>query len=245
MIVSVINRSKTLQDAQLQATVRAVNRQIKEDFEPYWGFGGTLRLEGPIGKGLRFNSTADVRGDAVMYIVDGVNKQDADGWHTKNARDVPYGITFLGMCAREEENWSVTFSHEVLELLGDPMGNLLVEGNDPHDHRRRVYHMFEMCDAVQAETYQVDGVEVSNFVLPSYFTLGAQAGRRNDFLGTITPQGSLASFSTNPGSYINYLDPRKGRWEVFMQPDDPIAKKRHRVKSAAKLGRRYERANRK
>jgi hypothetical protein len=243
MIISVINRSKTLKDTEVQETIRAVNRQIKEDFEPYWGFGGTLRLEGPTGKRLRFNSSADMRGDAVMYIVDGVNKLEADGWHDKNARDIPYGMVFLGMCARVDEKWSLTFSHEVLELLGDPMQNMMVEGNDPKDRRRRVYHQFEMCDAVQTEVYTIDGIEVSNFVLPSYFSLGEQEGRRNDFLGTVTPNGTLKSFGTNPGGYVNMMDPKKGKWGIYMHPDDEVAKKRHKAKAAAKLGRGFKRAH--
>ena len=39
-----------------------------------------------------------------------------------------------------------------------------------------------MCDAVQAESYTIDEVEVSNFVLPLYFTGGEELGG-NDFLG--------------------------------------------------------------
>ena len=39
-----------------------------------------------------------------------------------------------------------------------------------------------MCDAVQAETYEIDEVDVSNFVLPLYFTGGDELGGRNDFL---------------------------------------------------------------
>src|SRR5436190_15611976 len=38
---------------------------------------------------------------------------------------------------------------------------------EPFLTRERQY---EMCDAVQDESYEVDGVEVSNFLLPLYFT---------------------------------------------------------------------------
>jgi hypothetical protein len=51
MIISVSNMSdRALDDADLQAGIRAVNRQITYDFAPYWGFGAQLRLEGKTGR---------------------------------------------------------------------------------------------------------------------------------------------------------------------------------------------------
>jgi len=42
MIISIINRSHRLKDEQVQNAIRAINRQVAEDFEPYWSFGATL-----------------------------------------------------------------------------------------------------------------------------------------------------------------------------------------------------------
>ena len=40
MLISVVNvTSGTIADADIQTVLRAVNRQIAEDFLPYWGFG--------------------------------------------------------------------------------------------------------------------------------------------------------------------------------------------------------------
>jgi hypothetical protein len=47
MIISVVNHtSGKVSDEDLQLVIRAINRQITEDFEPYWNLGATLRLEG-------------------------------------------------------------------------------------------------------------------------------------------------------------------------------------------------------
>lgn len=240
MIISLINRSKTLLDSKVQEVIRAVNRQLKEDFEPYWQFGATLRLEGPTGKRVSLNSLSDMRGDAVIYLLDGSNAKEATGWHLSNCRDIPYGFVFLGLCEQIHEDWSVTLSHETLELVGDPMSNLWVQGNHPSDRRKRVFHLFEMCDAVQAETYTIDSVNVSNFVLPSYFSIGEQKGRRNDFLGTVHKGKTLQSFGMNPGGYLNIMDPKTGKWE---QPDfgDLVAQQRKKAKAKIKAGRSYRR----
>lgn len=185
MIISLINHSESVADEQAQQVVRVNNRQLKDDFEPYWSFGATLRLEGPIGKQPSTTLSA-MRGDAVLY---------------------------------------------------------LVEGNHPMDRRRRVFHLFEMCDAVQAESYSIEGVEVSNFVLPSYFSLGEQVGRRNDFLGREQAGKTLESFGMNPGGYLNIFDPRTGRWEQPAGPRDAVAALRKKLKNRLKAGRGYRRSH--
>ena len=70
MIISIINRSLTIPDPALQRVIRAINRQIREDFEPYWSFGATLRLEGKVGKRPNKESLLDLRGDAIIYLWD-------------------------------------------------------------------------------------------------------------------------------------------------------------------------------
>ncbi|HYC48234.1 MAG TPA: hypothetical protein VED01_22400, partial [Burkholderiales bacterium] len=137
----------------------------------------------------------------------------AAGYHDANHRGIPYGVVYVDLASALDEPWTVTFSHEALELLGDPQANLLVQGPRPRSvegPRRRdtVYHWFEMCDAVQEERYTIDGVEVANFVLPLYFTRDEQEGGRNDFLGTRHNGKTLTSFGINPGGYVGFFDPR-------------------------------------
>ena len=182
-----------------------------------------------------------MRGDAILYLVDEADESKAYGWHDRNYHDIPFGFVFLDLCEANDENWTVTLSHEALELVGDPLANLLVQGPAPLDRRRQVFHMFEMCDAVQSEIYLIDGVEVSNFVLPSYFSPGEQEGRRNDFLGTVVNGKTLPSFGINPGGYVNYFDPTTGKWESPTLANDPVAAKRQRLKRAAHAGRGYRR----
>jgi hypothetical protein len=112
-----------------------------------------------------------------LYLWDEVDVDDALGYHELNFRGVPYGFVFRKLSERLKENWTVTFSHEALEMIGDPEVNLLVAGPHPENAKKEVFHWYEMCDAVQAETYIIDGIEVSNFVLPLYFTNNDEKGR--------------------------------------------------------------------
>ncbi len=89
-----------------------------------------------------------------------------------------------------------------LELIADAEVNRLIMGPhpDPKEKGRPVFHWYEMCDAVQAESYEIHGVPVSNFVLPLYFTVDSEPGSRNHFLSAKRLDGKrLPSFGREPG----------------------------------------------
>lgn len=237
MIISVINLSDgAVPDGELQRALRAVNRQIAEDFGPYWGFGAQLRLEGKSGRKRATVEPADMRGDAILYLRNVARVSDAEGYHDRHFSGIPFGFVFLEVSKALKEEWTVTLSHEALELIGDPEANLLVQGPHPSE-RRKVFHWFEMCDAVQDESYVIDGVRVSNFLLPLYFTSSDERGGRNDFLGTLTKGRTLRSFSVNPGGYIGFFDPKAGDDVTWSLDDDNRGAQRLAVKEKLRTGR--------
>lgn len=241
MIISIINHTDgQITDEELQKVVRAINRQIKEDFEPYWSLSAILRLEGRSTDEPETVQVADMRGDAIIYLWNEADVDDALGYHFQNNRGVPFGFVFTSIAHEIGEPWSVTLSHEALELLGDPETNLLAMGPHPSE-ARDVFHWYEMCDAVQAESYEIDRVSVSNFILPLYFTGTRETdevGARNDFLGRSYGGKTLTSFGINPGGYVGFFDPELGDHDTYSIEGDAIAKLRLEVKSQAKQARR-------
>ena len=238
MLISVVNRSRTLSDAKLLHAIRAVNLQFKEDFEPRWHFGARLELRAS-GHVAGAAEPAGAAHDGVLYVQDSATVSGAEGYHDRHKDDVPFGIVFLDVCAAAGDDWTVALSHEAIELVGDPMNNLLVQGPHPLDHSHLVFHMFELCDAVQSQTYEREGVQVSNFVLPGYFTRGGRRGAHNDFLGERRRGEALPPFGVAPGGYICFYDSRAhgDKWVPFTPSDDVIARKRLDVKRASLLSR--------
>lgn len=235
-------------DEEVGKAVRAINRQIAEDFVPHWHWASRVRLEGrsanQSGQGIK-QAPQDLRGDAIIYLWDKVaDVPNALGYHDQNNRGLPYGFVFTEISDRLDEPWSVTLSHEVLELIGDANANVLAAGPHPEQPNKMVFHWYEMCDAVQAETYEIDGVKVSNFVLPLYFTIGEQIGARNDFLNRVHGGKSLTSFGINPGGYVGFFNPETGQQETFSQKNDSRASKRMDVKGQAFSDPRTNRARR-
>jgi hypothetical protein len=244
MVISIINQTNgAIHDAEVQEVIRAVNRQIREDFVPYWGTPATLRLEGRTTGKHGDGATADLRGDAVIYLWNESDKDDAIGYHLQNYIGIPYGFVFSSLTGFPDEPWSVRLSHEALELIGDPETNRLVAGPHPSE-ARHVFHWFEICDAVQSERYQIDGISVSNFLLPVYFTgtrRTDEAGLRSDFLGSRFDGYSLTSFGVNPGGCIGFFDPILQRHEMFCIKDDSIARRRMQLDNVLDLTRRSAR----
>jgi hypothetical protein len=242
MLISVVNHTDgKLSDEAVQAGIRAVNRQIAEDFNPNWSMGADLRLEGAIGKDPDDAKLPELKGDAIIYLWNGVDVDDALGYHEANAAGTPFGFVFTELVKELDEPWTVTFSHEALELIGDPEANLLVAGPHPEDPKKEVFHWYEMCDAVQNESYKIDGVAVSNFVLPLYFTQFAEVGGRNDFLGRLTNGKALQSFGINPGGYIGFYNPKTREHDTFSLKGDRRARERQEIKGRAQLTRRSAR----
>jgi hypothetical protein len=80
MIISVINHTNgRISDEEVQTALRAINRQIREDFEPYWSLGAKLRLEGKSTEKPDKLSLPDMRGDAVLYLWDEVIRPSRAG----------------------------------------------------------------------------------------------------------------------------------------------------------------------
>jgi hypothetical protein len=257
MRISVINHTNgNIKDNEIIKVIRAINRQIQEDFEPYWGMGATLRLEGRSEEKPNIVNLMDMRGDAIIYLWDRPKQgskslqeeaEEAIGYHNQNFRGVPYSFVFIDVAERLGQDWSIALSHEALEMIADPELNLLVQGPNPKEPEKSVFHYYEVCDAVSAESYEIDGIKVSNFVLPLYFTSSDEYDGRNDFLGNAHNGKTLKSFGVNPGGYISYIDPHALKPSVFFNEDDSGAQDRKdlkvQLKGASRLNRYQSRTS--
>ena len=214
--IAIINFSD-VPDPGVQDAIRAINRQVIEDFIPVWGSGYVSRLFAPAYDPADPDTLSEdpVSADGVIYLVDQAHLPGALGYHDMNASEVPVGFVFTDL-----GEWTVTLSHEVLEMIVDPTVNIFVPGPDPRhldDPNRWLWHTYEVCDAVEATSYQIDGIELSNFVTPAYFRAGDAAGTRNDFLGV-----GVTSFGLLPNSHLGTVDPTAGYvWVTILGAEIP------------------------
>lgn len=160
--ISVINASTVLHDEEVQPVIAALQKQVTNDFLPPWGVNAELRFV-PTGK-------QPDPGTWWLTLLDDSDQAGALGYHDLTSEGQPIGKVFAGTDLKFGSSWSVTASHELLEMLGDPNINLtvLVQGDD---QTAGTLYAYEVCDACEDDKlgYEIDKVLVSDFVYPSWF----------------------------------------------------------------------------
>jgi len=193
--IAVINESSEVSDAQVAQMVPALQVQVSRDFAPAWGIDADLRVIA--------NRPASAPGEWWLAIIDDADQAGALGYHDLTSEGLPLGKVFARTTRLEGGNWTVTASHELLEMLGDPDINLTVLVQDQNQNAGRLY-AYEVCDACEddAFAYQVNGIQVTDFVFPSWFETFRPAGSAQfDFGRQITKPLELLK-----GGYIGYFD---------------------------------------
>src|SRR3954452_15356843 len=170
----------------------ALHRQATRDFLPIWSVRATVdafpRLEDvPVGY-WPMMIVPDVKGAAGIHL-------DKDGQ--------PYALIEMS------DSWSLTASHEMLEMLADPFGNRVVAGRSPKRGQGRVEFLVEVCDPSEGAEfgYTVNDVLVSDFYTPRYFDPAVDTQARYSFTGAITKPRQILR-----GGYVSWHDPVSNHW---------------------------------
>ncbi len=197
-IIAITNASTCLTDAQVEAVLPALQKQVTSDFRAYWDIDCTLTF-------LASNPTL-AQGWWQIVALDDPDQAGVLGYHELSGQNTPLGKVFAKLDIESGSSWTVTLSHELLEMLADPWINWCAAGSDD-----RIYAL-EVADAVEADGmgYEIDGVLVSDFVTPAWF--GPAAADRVDFKQHISKDLELA-----PGGYISVLDPTRGWTQITAQ----------------------------
>jgi hypothetical protein len=196
--ISVVNASTVLSDDAVQLAVPALQTQVHDHFAPAWGTDADLTFV-PTGG----NPAA---GSWWLVILDNSDQAGALGYHDLTQDGLPLGKVFAGTDIQIGAKWTVTASHELLEMLGDPDINLTVFVQ-PSATKGTLY-AYEVCDACEADElgYDINGVIVSDFVYPAWFESFRTANSTQfDYQNQITEP-----FQILRGGYIGAFDVRSG-----------------------------------
>src|SRR5262249_41130333 len=164
---------------------------------------------------------------------DDLGQDGASGLHLTDHQQ-PYALVEAG------PTWSLTASHECLEMLVDPSGNRLVSssaitvaGGKVEDVTTKKFeYLVEVADPSEdpANAYMIDEVLVSDFYTPHFFDPVVSPGVRYSFTGRLKRPREIL-----PKGYISWLNPVLGtmqqlRWfdkpEIVDLPGQPAASAR-------------------
>jgi hypothetical protein len=172
----------------------ALQRQATRDFAPIWNVCATVdafpRLEDvPIGYWpMVVETDIDVPGAAGIHL-------DKDGQ--------PFALIAMS------DSWSLTASHEMLEMLADPFGDRLIAGKSPKRDQGRVEFLVEVCDPSEAAefAYTVNDILVSDFYTQHYFDPRHSPATRYSYTDAVERPRQVLR-----GGYLSWHDPVSDHW---------------------------------
>lgn len=195
--VALVSETEFVSLADLVRVSAAVQKQVTDDFGPAWDIQATVD---PVA------SLADISpGYCPVVIRDDIGPS-LSGAHWNDTHDQPFALVTY-----REEDWPFTVSHEVLEMLIDPLGKTFLTGPSLRPDQGTVEYLVEVCDPCQDAQfgYAVNGVTVADFVLPAYYK--AFGPGRYSFAGNVTQPRDVLQ-----GGYVSWRDPATGDWAQFV-----------------------------
>lgn len=195
--VALISESRRVSQADLLKVSAALQKQAIRDLGPIWQISATVDA---------FEKLEDVPpGYWPIIIMDDIGFDGAAGIHL-DRNGQPFALV---TASDDRDVWSLTCSHELLEMLVDPFGNRVVPGDSPDSTQGRVDFLVEVSDPSEAAEfgYTCNGILVSDFYTPQFFDPVGASGVRYSFTGAIkTPRDVLK------GGYLSWFEPESGHW---------------------------------
>src|SRR5271166_1542353 len=207
--VALVSQSAAVPRDDVSKVAAALQKQATRDLGPIWEISATVDA---------FDSLDDVpTGYWPILVMDNIDEPGAAGIHRD---DNGQPIALVSASGGDLDVWSVTASHEALEMLVDPSGNRLVAGDSPKPDQGRVNFLVEVADPSEASEngYTCNGILVSDFYTPNFFDPFRAAGVRYSFTGAITaPRQALR------GGYLSWQDPVTNSWWqcTWFEGDEP------------------------
>lgn len=190
--VALVSETRSVRFGDLARVSAALQRQATRDLAGVWDVTATVDA---------FEKLEDVPlGYWPVIVVEDV--QGAAGVHLDRDGQ-PYALVETG------PSWSLTASHETLEMLVDPFGDRTVPGASPKPGQGRVEFLVEVCDPCEADdcAYTVNGILVSDFYTARFFDPLAAPGVRYDYRGKIDAPRKVLR-----GGYLSWHDPVSDHW---------------------------------
>ena len=225
--IAVINKSTIVTDYDLRQAVIAIQTQVHRDFYPAWAIDATITWFAP---------TAVIPSNFWQIVLfDTADVAGALGYHDLTPSGQPLGKIFAKTAATNGYSWTVTLSHEIVEMLVDPYVNLTVF-NQTSDTAGRLY-AYETADAVEDDHlgYRINGVLVSDFVFPAWFD-----GFRPESSTRFSQMNNVhAPFQLAKGGYASYYDVTVGGWKQTFAMTEPGFKVDQMLEYAPRVAKRF------
>jgi hypothetical protein len=187
-LLGVVNLSTVVADSEVQPYVDAQVHQLRYHLCPAWGKTTPAVIA--------YKAVADIpKGGWPIVIMDDSDQQGALAYHSETPEGLDYARVFAKTLKDAGVSWTSGASHEVCEAVVDPACvTLATDGSG-------VAWAVEVCDPVESTSYDIDGVEMSDFVRPAWFDPQAPEGTNTRWHRNNPTEPNLKPFEIDTGGY--------------------------------------------
>ena len=140
--------------------IAAMQAFIDEHVVPVWGTPANL-----------VKSDDFIPGKWAMVFLDDADQPGALAYHDLTPDGLPLAKVFVKTTLANNDLVSVSASHELVEMLVDPAINMMTTGPDP-----KLVYAYESADPVEALSFLVNGIAMTDFIYPAYFEVFHKPG---------------------------------------------------------------------
>src|SRR5271154_1562185 len=204
---ALVSESTSVGFNDLSAAAAALQKQASRDFGPIWSVNATVDA---------FDKLESVPVDYWPVILkDDIKEPGAAGYHT-DENGQPFALVQV------DDGWTLTASHETLEMLADPHGNRTIAGPPPThspapaNKFKRVLYLVEVADPCEGDqfAYEINGIKVSDFLTPNYYDHKGSNGVRYSFTGAIASPHTVLE-----AGYVSFGNPVDNEWYQIVVED--------------------------
>lgn len=204
--VGLVDQSGRVPQAELQKLAGALNEQVHNEVHKDWGVLASVGV---------YTAESLPPHTWAVYLQEQLDQPGALGYHANDQTNQPEAFVEL------TSDYTVTVSHELLEMLVDPYGNrthtaAVPQGIDPSQvglrSGERVAYLVEACDPCEAASYPVGGVSLSDYMLNRWYRSAPGRNAWFSHLGTCTAPRQVAD-----GGYVSFGRADNEWFQVFNQ----------------------------
>src|SRR5437870_6091111 len=151
--IACFNKATIALGVDFDALIAAMQVYVDKYVAPIWGTPAKL-----------VKTTGFKKGAWAMVFLNNADQPGALAYHDLTPDGLPQSKVFVRTTIKNGDLVSVSASHELVEMLVDPAINMMTTGPDP-----KVVYAYESADPVEALSFKVNGIPMTDFVYPSYF----------------------------------------------------------------------------
>jgi len=186
--------------------IPALQKFLDDCFMPIWGTPAKL-----------VKASKPITGAWTIVFLDDADAPGALGYHDLTKNGLPLSKVFVKPTLKIGDKVSVTACHELAEMMVDPAINLWCDGPNG------TLYAYEMCDAVEDQTFLLDGIAMSDFVYPAFFeSFRAPNSTQFDYLKKVTKPFQILKNGyslVRDGTKIKQIFGSKAKEQKFKQED--------------------------